>query len=145
MLSLIWRTALLAALLASGLNLIVLLLARRLGAGFLIEPPGAGPMAVGAVDVVLVCVLAVALGAGVLWRAALRGPRAWRATGWVGLAVGGASMAVPLTAPAAAPTSAALASMHLIAGAAWCAVVLVHAKALAPRSAHEDRAGVGAS
>ena len=73
--------------------------------------------------VVLMSVTPALLGGLALQFAARRGVRAWRAVGWLGLALGLLTVPMPLTVQASVGTTVTLSSMHVIAGLVWFAAI----------------------
>ena len=119
-----WRTAIGAALAIAATNLIVLAGGRLLGADMVVAwSVDAPPVQVGIASVVLMSVVPALLGGVVLWLARRSGVRAWHGLGWLGVAVGVVTVAMPLSVVATAATTATLVSMHVVAGLIWLTVV----------------------
>lgn len=119
-----WRTALSAAVAIAATNIVVLGVGHLLGADMRVaQSADSAPTQVGVGTVVLMSVAPTILGGLALWVAARRGARAWRAVGWLGLALGLLTVPMPLTVLATAGTSATLASMHVVAGVVWFTAV----------------------
>lgn len=115
-----WRPAIGAALAIVVANLVVLSLGRLLGADMVVaSSAGEPPVRVGVGPVVLMSVGPALLGGVVLRFVRRRGVLAWRVVGWLGLALGLASTAMPLSVVATSATTATLALMHVVAGLTW--------------------------
>jgi hypothetical protein len=78
--------------------------------------------------VLIATTLPVVLGAVVVWLSARRTPRAQVVSAWVGLILGVATIPVPLLSAHDLATGLSLASMHVVAGAAWFAAMTLRAK-----------------
>lgn len=138
-----WRTALPAAAVIAAVNLAVLGLGALLGADMRVaQSAGASVTEVGIGSVLLMSLVPALLGGLVLWPAARRGIRAWRAVGWLGLALGLLTLPMPIAVVASAGTTATLASMHVVAGVVWFAAVR-RAAAAPGRVTPEARTGLG--
>ncbi len=118
-----WRVTAWAALVIAATNIVVLSIGRLLGADMAVAPSGDAPTHVGVGSVVLMSVGSAALGGFMLWLAARRGVRAWRAVGWLGLAFGIVTVSMPVGAVATASTTATLSGMHVAAGLIWFTAV----------------------
>ncbi len=119
-----WRTAATAGLVIAVVNTALLGIGHLLSADMLVAPTAAEDATeVGLGSVLLMSTAPTVAGGLALWLAARRGERARRAVGWLGLAIGVATLPMPIAVTASAGTSATLASMHLAAGLAWLFVV----------------------
>jgi hypothetical protein len=105
-------------------NAVVLAVARASQADMLVRlEPSEPAMAVG-LGMVAAMTLAPTLAATLLLLVTRRwSPRSWRALAVIGLLVGLMTVPAPFTALAGTSTQVALASMHVIAGGIWFAVV----------------------
>lgn len=109
-----------AALIALVGAFVVLAAGRLLGADLTVTQPGAASSSVVGPGMVAVMVVApVALGTLALLVAQRWGTRGWNALAWLGLAIGVASVSMPLTVEAGAGTKATLALMHVVVGVVW--------------------------
>lgn len=117
-----------AATVALVVNLADRLVAGALGADFQVRI-GDTTQTVGAAMVTAMTVVPILLGALTLVVAGRWGRRGWDVVGWLGLAIGVASAALPLAAEADSGTRVALALMHLVAGVTWLAAVRVVSRA----------------
>lgn len=119
-----WRTVLPAAAVIAVGNVVVLGIGHLLGADMLVaRSAGTAVTEVGVGPVLLMSVLPTVLGGLALWFVRRRGIRAWRAVGWLGLALGLVTVPMPFVVEASTGTSATLGAMHLVAGLAWFAAV----------------------
>ncbi len=118
-----WRTGLTAGVIAVGLNLAVLAIARIGGANMSARPSGQEAMTVGVLMIVAVTLVPVLIGSGFLAMLARRGTRSWWKLAIAGLVIGVVTAPASLTVEAESSTRAALAAMHLITGCVWFVVV----------------------
>lgn len=119
-----WRTTSAVAAVIAGANFVVLAAGHLFGADMRVaQTAGAVPTQIGVGPVLLMSILPAVLGGLALWLAARRGPAAWRAVGWLGLALGVLTVPMPFMVQASTGTSITLASMHLVAGVLWLIAV----------------------
>lgn len=119
-----WRTTLAAAAVIAATNLVVLGVGHLAGADMRVaQTAGSTATEVGVDSVLLMSAVPAILGGLTLWLAARRGVRAWRAVGWLGLALGVLTIPMPFTVQASTGTSLTLASMHVVAGLVWLTAV----------------------
>lgn len=119
-----WRTTLAAAAVIAATNLGVLGVGHLAGADMRVaQTVGSTATQVGVGSVLLMSAVPAILGGLTLWLAARRGVRAWRAVGWLGLALGVLTIPMPFTVQASTGTSLTLASMHVLAGLVWLTAV----------------------
>lgn len=119
-----WRAGLTAIAGALVTNVIVVVVARALGADMLVRTDLTQPaMAVGFGMVALLTVVPMLLGTLLLLPLRRRGAKAWRVLAVVGLVVALVTVPAPFTVLAQAGTQVALASMHVVAGVAWFVAV----------------------
>lgn len=109
----------LAALVALVLNLVAYAVASAADATWF-----ANNMTIGWYMVVFATLIPMAVGAGVIILLARKWATAPRAMAWTGLAFALVSLPGPFLLSSDAPTSFALASMHVITGVAWFVAVL---------------------
>lgn len=135
----IWRAGLTPASTAAAANLAVFAIARAAGAALLVRFSGhQAAWSISAVDVIVATLVALGLGTVVaaLWLGRHR--RGLLVVQVTGALVALASLSIPLGVHAGSGTKAALASMHLIAGAAF-----ITAMAVARRAARRSQAMSG--
>ncbi|BDZ64771.1 DUF6069 family protein [Agromyces mangrovi Wang et al. 2018] len=132
----IWLGALIAAGVAAALNVAVYALATSAGATMTVDMQGS-PMTVTLGPVVGASIIPLVAAGLVAWPLARRWPmlRTWFA--WAGLAFGVATVPMSLIATGDAVTGWSLASMHVIAGAAWFAALMI--SAAEPKATNDAR------
>jgi len=119
-----WRTGLTSTGVALAANLAVLAVARLFGADMAVQQPASQTAITVGVGLVALMTLAPLLIATLLLLPLRRrGARAWRALALTGLVIGVITVPGPFTVLADNDTRAALASMHVLTGAIWFAVV----------------------
>ena len=118
-----WRTGLVAGAIALVANLAVLAAAGLAGTDLTVKPPGQNAMTIGVAMVTATTVVPVLLGTALLVARRGSGAKAWRTLALLGLIVGVVTAPAPSTVEAEGATRLALASMHVITGLVWFAVV----------------------
>jgi hypothetical protein len=118
----LWRYGAIAAAVATAVNLTLLALGRITG-GTLVVAYGPEPvsMQVGAAEVTVFTIVAMVLGLAVTTVVARRRPHRLRTMQAIGAAVAVVSLFQPLVVDTDTTTRIALATMHLVAGAAFVA------------------------
>ncbi|GAA1422867.1 hypothetical protein GCM10009640_16320 [Agrococcus citreus] len=119
------RRGLIAAGIATGVNLTILGIATAAGASMVVVQGGT-EIAVGIMPVLVATFAPLALATIAAWLLAERWPRSTRILAWTGLVAAAASTILPLSGALDAGTGIALAVMHLVAGASWFAALVSH-------------------
>lgn len=118
------RTGMTSLAVALAANLVILAVARLLGADMTVHRPGAGsPMTIGIGPVTVATVLPVLIATLLLLPLRRRVARAWRPMAYAGLVVGLLSVVLPFTVVAEGDTRTSLAAMHVVTGLVWFVVV----------------------
>jgi hypothetical protein len=123
----VWIRGLIAAAVAAFVNVVIGLIASAAGADMLVDAQGTST-AVTPASVLIATTLPIVLGGVFVWLVARRTPRAQVVFAWVGLILGVVTIPVPLLSAHDIATGLSLASMHVVAGAAWFSAMRPRAK-----------------
>jgi hypothetical protein len=123
----VWIRGLIAAAAAAVVNVVISLIASAAGPDMRVGAQGTST-AVTPAAVLIATTLPIVLGGVFVWLLARRTPRAQVVFAWAGLILGVATIPVPLSSAQDIATGLSLASMHVVAGAAWFSAMMLGAK-----------------